>query len=172
MSGFIRPEARARLAENSGLLIRAAFFAIGGLLVWRGLGGAPVLVAIGGAIIAVTAVLYVAQRQRAGFLRATSEPGVVEVDEARISYFGPDTGGIVDRDALARVDLVSHGDGLAHWRLVQAGVPPVSIPLAAAGADALLDVLMTLPGVEIGPALSALDRKRKAIVPVWSRTAP
>jgi len=168
---FIRPEILDFAQKHKTGLAYGGIASVGALLLWRGLSmHAPLLSIIGGALIAVSATMALADRQRARFKRATDQPGVVQIDEAQISYFGPDTGGIVDRDALTRVDLVSSGDGVAHWQLSQEAGPQVAVPLAAEGAEALVDVLMTLPGVQIGAALTVLDRKRRTVVPVWSLT--
>lgn len=168
---FIRPEIIALAQKHRTGLVYGGIAVAGVLLLWRGIAlQAPLLSIIGGALVAVATTMALADRQRARFRRVTDQPGVVQIDEAQISYFGPDTGGIVDRDALVRVDLVSSGDGVAHWLLTQEAGPAVHVPLSAEGAETLVDVLMTLPGVQIGAALTALDRRRRSVVPVWSVT--
>ncbi|WP_112322350.1 hypothetical protein [Oceanibium sediminis] len=170
---FIRPEVRAALSRNRPRLLWSAAIAFAVWVLWRGLAtGGWLLTLAGGAALGLIATFLLAERQRGRFRRATAEPGIVKVDEAQIAYFGPDTGGIVDLDALNRVELISSGDGIAHWRLHHEAGPPVAVPLAAEGAEQLVDVLMTLPGVNITAALAALDRRRMSIVPVWSRKAP
>lgn len=168
---FIRPEVRAAFARNRKPIGWAVALSFAAYVLWRGLAtGGTLLIIAGGGALALMVTFLLAERQRARFHRTTAEPGIVKVDEAQIAYFGPDVGGIVDRDALTRVELISSGDGIAHWRLHHQLGPPVAVPLAAEGADKLVDVLMTLPGVDVGAALSALDRRRRAIVPVWSHT--
>ncbi len=167
---FIRPELLTALARRQDHAWAIAGLVTGALVMWRGVGTmAPFLTIFGGGIAVLSAVLWVAHRQRAAFRREVTQPGIVQIDEAQISYYGPETGGVVDRDALIRVDLVSGGDGRARWALYHSDGSPVSIPLAAEGADKLVDLLMSLPRVEVGAALSALDRGRVGLVTVWTR---
>lgn len=169
---FVRPELIAAASRNQAHLWAAAGLLSGALIAWRGIATmAPILTIFGGGLLTLTVVLWIAHRQRAAFLREVSQPGVVEINEAQITYFSPEVGGgVVDRDALIRIDLVSGGDGRARWALYHSGGPPVSIPLAAEGADALIDFVITLPGVRVEPALAALNRARVGVVPVWERS--
>ncbi|MEM7614492.1 MAG: hypothetical protein AAF245_05570 [Pseudomonadota bacterium] len=173
---FVRPEVLEAFQRHRTQIFGGTALGFGLLLIWRGLVlPAPFYTILGGGITALTVVLWIAHRQRAAFHQEVSQPGIVQIDEAQIRYFTPETGavtqgGVVDRDALTRVDLVSGGDGRARWALYHSDGPPISIPLAAEGADQLLDILMQLDGVEVGAALSALNRGRPGIVPVWQRT--
>lgn len=169
---FIRPELRAALARHQHHAWAVVGLVTGALVMWRGVAiVAPFLTVFGGGIAVLSAVLWIAHRQRAAFYREVTQPGIVQIDEAQISYYGPETGGVVDRDALIRVDLISDGDGRARWALYHSDGSPVSIPLAAEGADQLVDLLMSLSGVEVGAALSALDRGRVGLVTVWTRVS-
>ena len=134
MTAFIRPEVAALLSRKRGLVWAGAGVLVGGLMLWRGLATGHVLLIPGGAgLLAVTVTMWLAYRQRSAFLRDVDEPGLVEVDEAQIRYLAPKGGGIVDRDALVRVDLISGGDGRARWALYAAdGGTPVSVPPSAA----------------------------------------
>lgn len=171
---FIRPELRAALDRNQDRAIALAAALIGTLCLWRGLAApAPLLTILGGGILALTLTAWIAYRQRAAFRQEVTQPGIVQIDEAQITYLTPEAslikGGVVDRDALTRIDLISGGDGRARWAFYHTDGPPLSIPLAAAGADTLLDLLLTLPNVNVTAALAALDRGRPGSVPVWSR---
>ncbi|MEM9229598.1 MAG: hypothetical protein AAGB10_08335 [Pseudomonadota bacterium] len=172
---FVRPEVIDAFSRHRIRIMAGLALLLGVLCVWRGLTTpAPFYTVLGVGICILTIALWIAHRQRAAFYHEVTQPGIVQIDEAQIRYFTPDhhdlpLGGVIDRDAITRIDLVSGGDGRARWALYHADGPPISIPLAAEGADQLLDILMQLPGIEVGAALSALNRGRPGIVSVWSR---
>lgn len=171
MTGFIRPEARDWLARHAVWLWPAAGLALGLWALGYGIRYSGLFFeGLGIALIAVTLALTLAWRQRARFRQEIAAPGLVEIDEARISYFAPSAGAVIDRDGLIRVQLASGGDGLVRWVLTHDAGPPVAIPLSAQGADGLVDLFAGLPGVEIGAALSALDRRRPGLITVWTHT--
>ena len=90
---MIRPEAQTLLARWSEALIGVgiallgaywAFFTGGGLLHWIGYG-----------VIVLGAAVVFSGIQRARFHKGGGGPGVVQVVERRVSYFGPETGGVM-----------------------------------------------------------------------------
>ena len=161
---MIRGEARAALRRWREPLAGAALVALGlwwaagtGLLVWAG-----AAVALLGGLILLTGV------QRLRFDRGGDGPGVVSVDERRIVYMGPLTGGAVALDDLRRLDL----DPTAHPDPVWVMTGPdeaLHVPVTARGADALLGAFAALPGLETGRLLSELSRGGRAAVTVWER---
>lgn len=94
--------------------------------------------------------------------------GIVQIDERRLVYMGPLTGGVVDLDDLDRLDLDRSGRP-AHWLLTAPGGPPVAIPVDAEGADALLDAFAALPGLRVEAMLAALGRGRGPAETLWRR---
>lgn len=141
---FIRPEAARLLTRWRETLIGTAAALLGlwwlattaGALWLFGLVLAP-----GGALLALAGI------QRARFRGAAAAPGVVELVEGQLGYFGPHDGGVIDIAAIRRVDVVRDRAGAAFWVLHAAGAPPLAIPAGAAGADALFDALAALPGL-------------------------
>lgn len=99
------------------------------------------------------------RRARLGEARRRG-PGIVGVREGAIGYFGPETGGLVARDALAAVEIVPGEGGSAFWRLHRDGEAPLDVPAGAEGSDGLLDALVALPGFRAETARRALDRGR------------
>jgi len=99
---FIRPEVKARLWHWREALTGGALLALGAL--WA-LTEGGVLAALGVALAVTGALLIFAGAQRARFRTDAGAPGLVQVDERQVTYFGPQTGGILSIDALARVDL-------------------------------------------------------------------
>jgi len=92
----------------------------------------------------------------------------VQVDEGRISYFGPLDGGAVAASELERL-ILDPTDHPACWVLEQPGSAPLHIPVNAAGSDALFDAFGALPGLDTRRLLGHLDRKAPMPVVVWER---
>ncbi len=163
---MIRPEAKAVLWRWREVL---AGVALAGLGLWW-LSGARLLLALPGAALALAgaALIWVGfQRQR--FRSAGEGPGAVDVDEGRITYFGPLTGGAVSLRELTRLTL-DHGARPAHWVLRQHGQPDLAIPVNADGADQLFDAFATLPGFPMQQALRALHDGGTHETMIWQRS--
>ena len=162
---FVRPEARAQLMRWREVLIGAALALLGlswatgpgGLLGW--VGWALIL---GGAALAVTGL------RRMRFRQDGQGPGVVQVDEGQISYFGPLDGGAVAASELERL-ILDPTDHPACWVLEQPGIPALHIPVNAAGSDALFDAFGALPGLDTRRLLGHLDNKAPMPVAAWER---
>lgn len=165
MSDFLRPEARAALWRWREVLAALALGALGlwwaatglGLLRWLGTGLVPVALALG-----------FAAAQRLRFRRGGGGLGLVEVDEARITYFGPLGGGTADLGELERLDF-DHDARPAHWWLIGAGGAALAVPVDAEGADALFDAFTALPGLAPLRLVEAVGRTGGGRETVWRR---
>ena len=161
---FIRPEARAGLWRwrealvGIGVLVLGLWWANGfGILKWLGFG-----------LIALGVVVVFAGFQRARFRGGQGGPGVVQVDEGEVTYFGPLSGGSVAMRDLSRLEL----DGASRppvWVLTQPGLAQVHIPINAAGADLLFDAFATLPGLKTEAMLNHLQNTPDATVLIWQK---
>ena len=161
---FLRPEARAALVQWRETLVGAAVLLLGlwwasgfGLLKWLGIG-----------LVAVGAVLIVSGIQRARFRIGQGGPGVVQVDEGEVAYFGPLNGGSVAMRSLSRVVL----DGRSQppvWALYQPGQAPLHIPVNAAGSDALFDAFASLDGIKTEHMLAQLKAAPDHPVVIWAK---
>ena len=163
---FIRPAARAALWRWREALAGVALVLLG--LYWiAGPGG--LLGWVGWATTVAGAALGVICVQRWRFRQGTDGPGVVQVGEGQIAYFGPLTGGIVSASELERLTLdpTAHP---AHWVLNQPGQPPLTIPVTAQGAEALFDVFAALPGLKTERMLGELQGRSPIPVVIWERT--
>ncbi|MEM9144802.1 MAG: hypothetical protein AAGC57_01295 [Pseudomonadota bacterium] len=142
----------------------AMTLAAGGSVLWALL----VLVGAGGAALwAYTAFQRRRLADRAGADGRAA--GVLSIDEERIAYFGPNTGGFVALDDLEAIALTRNAAG---WTWILAGEAEVlSVPAGAKGADALVDALTVLPGFEPARALAALTSESPGGVTVWERAA-
>lgn len=161
---MIRPEAAARLHRwrevlAGGAIVLAGLWLIslGGLLM------AAVGVAVG--VAGVAAALIGLRRLR--FRRADPGPGIVQIVEGQISYFGPETGGFIALSELSELHLCDAGQT---WRLISATTPPLTIPAGAQGADQLFDTFASLPGLDMSALLRAVNQTAPAADQViWRR---
>ncbi len=180
---FVRPEAAAALRRYGE---PAVYAAVAALCLWKGvtllagggwIGLAPL--AIGG--LAAFAVLGTAERALVARRSASAGPGVVTVQEGRISYFGPHGGASVAVDALVRVDIVAAdvpaGGSFAeeagrntYWELTDEAGERLAVPASAANAEALLDVLGGLPGFNNMAVVLAMQAESPSRSPIWRRT--
>lgn len=175
---FIRPEA-ARAIRHYGE--PAAYAAVAALCLWK----AVALLAAGAWIglaplalgaLAAFAALGTAERALVARRSAEAGPGVVSVQEGRISYLGPHGGASVAVDALVRVDIVAgdgDGDGGAgaRWELTDEAGQRLSIPASAAQAETLLDALGGLPGFNNMAVVLAMKGETSRRSPIWRRSA-
>lgn len=162
---FIRPEARAALWRAREALIGGAIALLG--LSWA-VGPGGLLGWLGWGLLIAGVALLVIGLQRLRFRMGAGGPGVVQVDEGQISYFGPLDGGAV---AVAELDrlVLDHTASPAHWGLEMPGQPRLHIPVNAEGADALFDAFSALPGLKTERMLSELRRPGAHQVVIWER---
>jgi hypothetical protein len=171
MSRFMRPEATQTLARWRGMLISGAVLALGALIALRSY---DLTFWLGIVIMLAGAISLVAAAQRMRFDAGTGGPGVVQIDEGAIGYFGPLGGGVIARSEMTALALDRTGKP-AHWALSQPDQLDVMIPLTAAGADALFDVFAALPGMKTERMLAEMRKGEAGRAILWQRpgsTAP
>ena len=161
---MIRPAASAALKRWQEALIGAAVCALG--LYWALFTGGGLLHWIGYVVLAIGVALTVAGVQRGRFRTGDDGPGVVQVIERRVSYFGPLSGGIVDLDALKALSLDPTSEPPC-WLLQVPQQKVLAIPLTARGADQLFDVFSTLPGIRTEHMLRQMQERAGHIVVIW-----
>jgi hypothetical protein len=162
---FIRPEARAEIWRWREALAGLATAALG---LWWIVGPGGLLGWLGLALCLAGAALCVVGYQRGRFRGGGGGPGMVQVDERQIIYFGPLNGGTIAVADLERLALDPTGSP-AHWVLDQPGHSPLFIPVNAEGADALFDVFATLPGMRTERMLAELQGRAVHPVVIWER---
>lgn len=163
---FVRPEV-ARALYRWREVIAAAVAAAAGL--WLMSRGGMLLGALGGATtLAAVGTGWMAWR-RLRFAGDSDAPGVVEVDEGQIGWFGPGIGGFVALADLAEIGLVTVAR-MRCWRFRQTDGQVLLIPVAARGADRLYDALTALPGLDGSALVAALDAGLDRPV-IWRRSA-
>ncbi|UWR76681.1 hypothetical protein K4L04_01595 [Phaeobacter inhibens] len=162
---FIRPEARAVLWRWREMIAAAALGALG--LLWA-LGSYGAQALLGWALLGLGVVIAVIGMQRMRFRLGGGGPGVVQVDEGQIAYFGPLTGGAVALSELERLTL-DHAAKPPHWLLDQPGQSALAIPVNATNTDALFDAFATLPGLRMERMLAELRKSGGHQVVIWER---
>jgi hypothetical protein len=161
---FIRPELQHQFWRWREALLGGALFLVGG---YWGLAGHGVAAAAGMSFAIVGALLIFAGIQRTRFRRGAGGPGLVEVDERRVVYFGPHDGGVVSIDGLRKVELDPAAHPSGAWVLTEPGAQPLRIPTDAENAEALFDVFAALDGIETERMLRHLEARPGRRVTVW-----
>lgn len=164
---FIRPEARAQIWRLRELLAAAAILLLG---VYWVLGPGGLLGWLGWTLIVAGGFLAIIGIRRLQFRQAGRGPGVVQVDEGQIAYFGPLTGGAVAMSELNRL-ILDPTSRPAIWILEQPGNAPLHIPVNADGAEALFDAFAALPGLKTTRLLAHLNGSSPMPTVVWEKSS-
>lgn len=166
---MIRAELRALAARWSEALTALAVcvFAL-----WLALRGGWFFALLGALAGLVGAALLIGAWRRLPFRRPVDAPGVVEVVEGAVRYYGAATlGGEIALRDLAEIRLLRlRGHG--HWRLRSGAGEALLIPVDAAGAEALADAFTALPELDMGAVSAALAHvadQPDAVRTVWRR---
>ena len=165
---FVRPEARLAMMRWREALVAGGILALG---VYWAFATAGLLQWLGYAVSLLGAALLVAATQRARFRADQGGPGVVQVDEGQVAYFGPLTGGIVALGEMTEL-ILDPAAKPAHWILRQPGQPDLQVPLTATGADALFDAFASLPGIRTEHMLAQMNRMPDHPTAIWQRGNP
>ncbi|MXQ09299.1 hypothetical protein GQ651_15750 [Alphaproteobacteria bacterium GH1-50] len=162
---FIRPEVSAGLMKWREVLSGAAILIVAVLLMRNGLGAR---FWFGGLIGALGLGLVVSGIPRARARLGGGGAGVVDIDERRITYFGPVQGGAMALDDLSRI---AAGPG-RNWVLTSVEGDTLTIPMTAEGADQLFDAFAALPGISqsrlVQATGGAVDTRRV----IWEKPHP
>ncbi|MGJ8621996.1 MAG: hypothetical protein ACSHW1_04410 [Yoonia sp.] len=169
MNDFFRPEVRALFWRWREVCFAAAVLALGlwwaftGFGITRWLGVIFCIIGIGWGIAGV---------QRARFAQDGDGPGVVQIRERRLAYFGPLDGGVMDVADLARLEIDPASHPAPSWILTGIDGQRLAIPINAKGAEGLFDVFAALPQIKTATVLDVLERTPDARATIWSRSRP
>ena len=169
MADFLRPEVRALAWRYRDMLFGAVVLLLGVFWAQRSFG---ILQWIGFGMIALGAIWAIAGVQRARFRQEGDGPGVVQIRERRLAYFGPLDGGVIDVEDLTMLEIDPSSHPEPSWILTGIGGQRISIPINAAGAEDLFDVFAVLPGIKTNTDLDVLSRTPNARVTVWHKDKP
>jgi hypothetical protein len=166
MSDFFRPEAKAAIWRFRDVIIGGA---VGLLGVWLALAGRGFLPWLGYIFLILAVVLLVAGFQRARFRQGNDGPGVVQITERRLAYFGPLDGGVMDLTDISMLAFDPDGHPDPHWLITGPENREIAIPTTARGAEALFDTFSALPGMRTDKLLGVLSTRPDQRVVIWSR---
>jgi len=166
---LIRPEVRTLILRWREVIL-AGFILMVGL--WWGMTSFGLTQWLGWAVALAGGALGFAAAQRVRFGKGGGGIGVVQVDERRLSYFGPLSGGVIDLDDLTTLELDPLAYPVPHWRLRAMGGQQVDIPIDAEGVEALFDAFASLPGLRTAQMIEVLTHVPTAPVRLWQRNSP
>ncbi|MFV0303162.1 MAG: hypothetical protein ACK5IP_20220 [Paracoccus sp. (in: a-proteobacteria)] len=163
---MIRPELKRLLRRWSEPLAAITAALLGLWLLTLG-GWFFGLIGLGLGFVALAWLL--AALRRLPFRRDIGGPGMVEIDEGAIRYYGARLlGGEIALRDLNEIRLLPL-QGRPHWRLKSSDAQALLIPLDAAGAAALADAFAALPGIRMGEISAALSHPDATIRTLWVR---
>lgn len=166
MSDFIRTEAKATMWRFRDVIGGAVVLCLGGWMVWQGFGFVPWLGVI---TMALGVALFVTGLQRARFRQGDDGPGVVQITERRLAYFGPLQGGVMDIEDVSMLAFDPSGHPAPYWVLTGPENREIAVPITAKGAEALFDTFAVLPGMRTDKLLAVLNTLPAEKVVIWSR---
>ncbi len=149
---LIRRDVQTALWRVREILFATGFGAFGLWCIWL---GGYVLIPFGAAVVAIATILGIMARRRLRFGQGIHAPGIIDVDEAQLSYFGPDGGGFVSLADVTELRLVWMA-GRRFWRLKQSDGQALLLPVDASGADRLFDAFASLPGMDTRALVDAV----------------
>ena len=164
---FIRPKARQEIARWSEVAAAVGAALVGTLLMRM---GGFLFLPVGALLTLLSLGWLLNALRRLSFQRPVAAPGVVEVVEGQVGYFGPTFGGFVALDDVTELRLTDF-HGARQWRLRTLSGEVLLIPIDATGADKLFDAFATLPGIDMAALSAALNREASTL-PLWTRPAP
>lgn len=169
MADFFRPEARAVIWRWRDVIVACCIMTLG---LWWAWGSFGILRWLGAALTVFGAVLIFTGFQRARFRQGAGGPGVVQLDERRLSYFGPLSGGMIALEDISKLEFDPFGHPAPHWVVTGPELAQIAIPTTAEGAEALFDVFAGLPGIRTEALLTVLSRTPDTRVVIWERVRP
>lgn len=159
----MRPEAREALWRAREALAGLALLL---LALWLGLTAFGLLRWVAGGLGLLGLALAWTGVQRWRFSPQGRGPGVVEVDERRLVYWGPLSGGAMDLDDLLRLEFDPTGRP-GHWVMTSLRGETLAVPANAEGAEGLLDLFSALPGLRAEALVAAVGTREPVVV--WQK---
>lgn len=166
MADFIRPEVKALAWRWRELIFAELLFFLG---LWWALTSSGAVKWMGWVVVVLAIGLSIAGILRGRFRQSGQGPGVVKIVERRVGYFGPLTGGAIDLDQAAMLELEPNAKPAPHWVLSDTNGQVVEIPVNAEGAEALYDAFASLEGINMQATVDVLSRTSTERVVIWQK---
>ncbi len=168
--GLIRPELREWLRPRQEMLVAALCVIVSG---WIASWGGWFFAGLGFLGFAISVGWLLGSWRRLAFHRDIAAPGLVEIVEGEVRYFGARAiGGTLALRDLNEIRLLRL-NGQDYWRLKTQGGEALLIPVEAKGADRLADAFSALPGLDLGRVSAALAQKGgPSLRIVWTAPKP
>lgn len=167
LSDILRPERVAALRRWREALAGGALVL---LALWAWVSGLGIVAWLA-VPLGVTAAALIWTGAIRGQLRGPGTgPGVVDMTEGQLAYFGPLDGGVVALDRLQAI-VIDTDSTPRHWVLRRDDGPALHIPVTAKGADVLIDAFAALPGFRLERALQPRGAGADGLRIVWTRPA-
>lgn len=166
MSDFFRPEAKATLWRWRDVIAAGA---VGVLGLWLSVTGLGIVQWLGFACLIMAVGLLIAGLQRGRFRQGSDGPGIVQITERRLAYFGPLNGGVMDITDISRLTYDPSGHPAPYWVLTGPEAREIAIPITAKGAEALFDTFSALPGMRTEKMLRVLSDPPAQRDVIWQR---
>ncbi len=160
---FIRPEVADGFRKWREVVVGVCLLGLAAILMQDAYGGRfwiGVLVAILGLGLVMTGVPRARARTGGG------GAGVIEVDERRITYFGPLSGGDM---ALGDISRIAADPG-RRWVLTSLSGELMTVPMDAEGREALFDAFAALPGLSMSRLAEAIQQDVSQRTVIWERS--
>ncbi|HSF91109.1 MAG TPA: hypothetical protein VLA51_02775 [Paracoccaceae bacterium] len=165
---FLRPEATKSLRRWSEPIAMIVVVAFALRWLWIGIHrDSIVLIFIGGFATVVSGAMLYVSVLRVRLHMPSGGLGLVDVREREITYYAPEGGGSIELDAMRRLEL-SNTTGHKNW-ILWGPDGALVIPVAAEGADDLIETFGALPGLGYDTLVRAMENSDKVISRIWEK---
>jgi len=168
---FIRPNVRAHFSKWFEAYLVAAFLIIGLRLLIRGFVIESIVYEIVGALVVLLGLVFLRGAiQRIQFRRSQMAPGMVDVTEREISYFGPMLGKTISLESLLKIELRESEAYGSVWVMHNSEGDPMIVPTSAKGSDRLFDAFTSLSDVKMDALVRAVNTVPVRNHVIWERS--
>ncbi|MGI9391614.1 MAG: hypothetical protein ACR2O1_16275 [Boseongicola sp.] len=168
---FIRPEAAAALSRWREVLAGLVVALIGVWLITNKFGA---LYLIGWGLTVGGISMVIAGIRQARFPAGSGGPGIIELDERKLTYFSPDTGGSISLDDLMRIAIRTTDAGPfasdMFWEWTDITGQTLAVPSDAEGSEQIFDALSSLDSVDYDAIMKASGEVTQNYFVVWQRS--
>jgi hypothetical protein len=168
---FIRPPVTAHFTKWREAYFAGFVMALGGWAFLRGQSNLNLILQGLGLIISLAGIIFLRTAiQRIRFRKSQKAPGMVDVTEREISYFGPMHGKTISLESLSKIELRESEAYASIWVLHHIEGDPMIVPTTAKGSDRLFDAFISLSNVKMDTLVSAINQVPIQAQVIWERS--